>query len=225
LVPPIFGAVAIGALAFGVTRFAKEEVKADYVPSTKPTTHPSASASAPVTITSATASAATTAVAIAPTTIKTAAPKVTDRSIVIAHVKPPNGVAIAVDGVQQIVDTQPGSKLTLDLEKHELTFTCRNDGCIPDQKTIAAGDHDDSIDIALKIRPAKLKILGSPGSTYSSSDEPTLAIGMTSDAMVPMSAGQRVFHVTELPSNRTLSAMLTANTETTLDFTKPAASP
>ncbi len=227
LAPPIFGAIAIGALAFGITRFAKDEIKSDFVPSPKPTAHPTATVSAPVTITSATASApTTTSVAIAPTTVKTAAPKITDRAIVFGRIKPINGVIVAVDNMPVLDGPTPGSRITLDLQKHTLNFSCQKNACFPDEKTIEAGEHDESIDILLNIRPAKLKILGSPGSTYSSSDEPTLSIGMTSDVMVPITTGsQRVFHVTELPSNRTLSATLIANTETTLDFTKAAPTP
>jgi hypothetical protein len=224
LAPPIFGAIVIGAAAFGITRFAKDEIRTDVTVSPKPSAHPSATVSAAVAITSATAPT-TTAVSIAPIPTKTAAPKPTDRAIVFGRIKPINGVIVAVDNTPVLDGPSTGSRITLDLQKHTLNFSCKDDACFPDEKTIEAGDHDESIDILLKIRPAKLKIVGNPGSTYSSPDEPTLSIGMTSDAMVPMSSGQRAFAVTELPSNRTMKKYLSPNVETTFDFTKAAPTP
>jgi hypothetical protein len=113
----------------------------------------------------------------------------------------------------------------MDLDKHVLTFSCQKEACKHEQRTIEAGDRDQSIDVALQILPAKLKVIGNPGSTYSSPDDPNLPIGTTTDALVPMNAGLRVFHVIELPSKRELEKNLSPNAETVFDFTKSAGSP
>jgi hypothetical protein len=218
LVPPIFGAIAIGALAFAVTRFAKEEVKADYVPSTKPTTHASATASAPVTITSAIPSTTTTAVAITPPPIKSAAPKPTDRAIVFASVKPENGVIVSVDGTSVLNSPPPNSKLTLDLQEHTLKFTCSQDFCVPQEKDIAAGDQGDTIAINLTIRPATLQVNGDVGSSYRITEEPELAVVAGTPVKVRMGSAYMTIHVVNLANNKSREYSLVAGKTLAVDF-------
>lgn len=219
LLPPIFGAIAIGALAFGITRFAKDEIKVDKTPITKPTAKPTATVSAPLTVTSATASApTTTAVSIAPTSVKTAAPKISDRSITFTTVKPTQGVLVAVDGAQVLDTPAAGSKITLDLQPHVLKFSCRGDVCFPDEKDIEAGDQNQNVDIALKIRPATLMITDDPGSTYGIKEEPELPIAANVAIKIPMASGQLLIHVLK-NGKATRELTLTAGRTSNVDFT------
>jgi serine/threonine-protein kinase len=220
LAPPIFGAIVIGAAAFGITRFAKDEIKNDVVVARpKPSAHPSATVSAPVTVTSATASApTTTAAAIAPITVKMAAPKITDRSITFTKVKPQNGVLVAVDGAQVLDTPNPGSKITLDLQQHVLRFTCKADLCEPGEKTIEAGDQNQNVDIVLKIKPATLKVIDDPGSTYYIKEEPNILIASGHDIPIPMTAGTMVIHLVK-NGKVTRELTLAAGRQLDVDFT------
>jgi serine/threonine-protein kinase len=219
LAPPVFGAIAIGALAFGITRFAKDEIKSDFVPSPKPTAHPTATVSAPVTITSATASApTTTSVAIAPTTVRTAAPKITDRSITFTTVKPSIGVLVAVDGAQALDGPSPGSKITLDLQPHVLKFTCKADLCVPEEKDIPAGDQNETTDIALTIRPATLTVTDDNPGSYRINEEPELAIAPNVAIKIPMTRGTMGIHIVK-NGKTAKETMLTAGRTSNVNFT------
>ncbi|MEO8876430.1 MAG: serine/threonine-protein kinase [Polyangiaceae bacterium] len=225
LAPPIFGAIALGAVAFAVTRFAKDEVKPE-IPSASVSVIASASASAPISVASANPSAtAIKMTIIPPLTVKSATPKITERTITVGSVKPPFGVSIAVDEVPQIAQTQQNSKLTLDLEKHVLKFTCDKNFCVPDVQVIAAGDHDETINIALKIRPATLTITGDRASTYQITEEPTLAIGADVPTTVPMESGTFPIHVVQLPSNRVETLTLNAGRKSVVNFGSTGGSP
>jgi serine/threonine-protein kinase len=218
LAPPIFGAIVIGAAAFGITRFAKDEIKTDVVVQPKPSAHPSATVSAPVTITSATASApTTTAVSITPMPIKTAAPKLTDRSITFTRVKPSIGVLVSVDGAQVLDTPNPGSKITLDLQPHVLKFTCKADLCVPDEKNIPAGDQNQNIDIALTIRPATLTVTDDNPGSYRINEEPELAIAPNVAIKIPMNRGTMGIHIVK-NGKTAKETMLTAGRASEVDF-------
>jgi eukaryotic-like serine/threonine-protein kinase len=217
LAPPILGAIVIGAAAFGITRFAKDEIRTDVTVSPKPSAHPSATVSAAVAITSATAPT-TTAVSIAPIPTKTAAPKITDRSITVASVTPSNNVQVAVDGVLQIKSTVAGSKVTLDLEKHVLTFTCLGDVCVPRDMTIEAGDQNQNVDVALSIKPATLMITDDPGSAYRIDEDPNFPITANVAIQIPMKSGTWPIHIVK-NGKSSLPRTLVAGRRLDVDFT------
>ncbi|MEO7112960.1 MAG: protein kinase [Polyangiaceae bacterium] len=223
LAPPIFGAIVIGAAAFGITRFAKDEIRTDIIPSPKPSAHPSATVSAPVAITSATPSAPTTTVAIAPIPTKIAPPKITDRTITFTTVKPSQGVLVAVDGAQVLDAPQPGSKITLDLQPHVLKFACKSNMCVPDEKDIEAGDQNQNLDIVLKIKPATLLIKDSDiGSTYRINEEPELPIAANVSIKIAMESGTMPIHIVKNGDKEHQQKLtLVAGQGAEADFTAP----
>lgn len=223
LAPPIFGAIAIGAVAFGVTRFAKDEVKSETVPSATASVIASASASAPTVVASAAPSVTAVHMAIVPLPVKSATPKTTNRSIIFAKVRPANGVLIAVDGATTTSGATDGFRLTLDLGEHNLTFSCAQDLCVPEDHVIAAGDHDETMNIAMKIRPSYLTVSGGR-STYRITTL-GLDVGVGIKTTIPMQAGVLPITVVELGTNKTTGGTLVAGRSLTIDFNSDLGSP
>lgn len=225
VMPPVLGAVAIGALAFGVTRFAEKHPKLVHDPTTA--THSAAIAPVPSAITSEAPS--TTAptlhpVIAQPTAVHTSAPRKVDRTITIGTLRPPFGVKIALDGAAA-ADAQRGYHLTLDGDKHVLTFTCAADACAPLDRVVPGGDVDETIDVVMKVLPATLTITNpSVGFTYRIPEEPSVPVIAGTPSTVSMGeSSRRVVHVTEYPSQRTLSVTLSAGKNSTVDMSTAVA--
>ena len=143
------------------------------------------------------------------------------RTVTIGTLRPEFGVQIAVDGAPA-ADAQRGYHLTLDGEKHVLTFTCKADACAPYEKVFAVGDKDETIDVAMKILPATLTIKNAEsGSSYRIVEEPTVAISAGVPATIPMDSARRVVHVVEYPSQRTATGRLQAGKEASADMASP----
>ena len=224
--PPILGAVALGAIAFVVTRYAHKTPIAD-TSLGNPLPPPSLTAvgTSPVDTASApTASArpsASVPVVLMPIVKPLLVRSNLKRTVTIGTLRPEFGVQIAVDGAPA-ADAQRGYHLTLDGEKHVLTFTCKADACAPYEKVFAVGDKDETIDVAMKILPATLTIKNAEsGSSYRIVEEPTVAISAGVPATIPMDSARRVVHVVEYPSQRTATGRLQAGKEASADMASP----
>ncbi|MGH7328183.1 MAG: protein kinase domain-containing protein, partial [Polyangiaceae bacterium] len=218
--PPVLGAIAIGALAFGITRFADKHPK--IVATDPPATHSATVASVPTTIASEAPSASVAPHTIAmtnPIPVHTAAPKKIDLTITIGTLRPPFGVKIALDGALA-ADAAAGYHLTLDGDKHVLTFTCAANACAPLDKVVASGDDDQTVDVVMRVLPATVTVTNpTAGFTYRIPEEPSVPVIAGSPSTVSMGeSSHRVVHVTEYPSQRTLSVTLRAGKNSTVDM-------
>ncbi len=223
VVPGVAGALALGILAFFVTRALKTPpaplrhdppitiVRPE--PSIAPLVRadPTASASSPV-----------TALTIVPPPFTTrpvasaAAP--TRRTITLAKIRPVAGVLVAVDG-DSATEASSGKSITLDNKPHVLVFSCIEDLCEPQDRKVAPGDGDDAVEINLRIKPAKLTIVGDPTRSFVINEKPMLSVhaGATSD--VPMTRKSETFHVKELgEGNHEVAVTLTAGQVTRAVF-------
>jgi eukaryotic-like serine/threonine-protein kinase len=227
MAPILLGTVLLGTTAFFVTRAIKgspgitrpdvalvttpSAVLPILVPSGVPSSKPVVSAriSAPP------------VPAPAPIRSAIAAPKAIERTITINSVRPQFGVSIAVDDAASASATS-GMRVAIDGLPHTLKFTCANDACEPEQRALAAGDQPESLDVAMKIKPALLTIDGDPKGTYRVTEDPTISPRAGVPARVSMKGSRAVVHVVELTSGRTESATLLAGKETHVGFAQEA---
>lgn len=89
----------------------------------------------------------------------------TMRALVFDSVAPPFGVGVSVDGDPPITITR-GFRVTLDQKAHTLKFGCREDVCVPEQRTLPAGDRDEPMNVDLQIRPGTIVVHGDPSHSY-----------------------------------------------------------
>jgi hypothetical protein len=99
------------------------------------------------------------------------------------------GVVVTVDdGSPRHVST--GDALTLDGKSHALVFTC--EVCTPVRRDLAAGDKDDTLKIAVPIKPATLLIEGDVDKTYQIVQHPELTVRAGANVISLSSAYERV---------------------------------
>ncbi len=228
--PPILGAVALGALAFTVTRYAHKPIVDTSlggplpIPSLVPVGLEGVDIGARETSTASTASAAPSAsipVVLMPIPKPLPSRANVKRTVTIGTLRPEFGVQIAVDGAPA-ADAQRGFHVTFDGDKHVLTFTCKADACAPYEKVFGIGEKDETIDVAMRILPATLTIKNADsGSSYRIVEEPTIAISAGVPATIPMDSARRVVHVVEYPSQRTATGRLQAGKEASADMAAP----
>jgi serine/threonine-protein kinase len=226
IAPMLLGAVLLGTTAFFVTRALKglpgasrPEVLLTAPSTVLPRVLPSVVPSPKALVSTPTFVAPLPAPA--PFRSAVVPPKPIERTIAINSVRPQFGVSIAVDG-DPAAPASPGMKLSLDGQPHTLKFTCANDACEPEQRALMAGDQAESLDIAMKIKPALLTIDGDPKGTYRVTEDPTISPRPGVPARVPMKGSRMVVHVVELTSGRTESATLLAGKETHVGFAQEA---
>jgi serine/threonine-protein kinase len=99
-------------------------------------------------------------------------PRLTERVITL-RLQPPMGVRLSIDG-ESTRDVSTGETLRLDSSAHNLSFTC--DVCISVQQTVAAGDRDEMLTVAVPIKPATLDVQGDLDKTYQLVEDPQLVI-------------------------------------------------
>jgi len=107
------------------------------------------------------------------------------RSVVIASLRPVNGVLVSVDGA---APRETGSDVTfpLDDKAHALVFTCLRDLCDPRSYDVAAGDKDVSLDVTLHIHPGKLVVEGDTMHSYGIDELPTVTLTTGVAVNIPM---------------------------------------
>jgi serine/threonine-protein kinase len=220
--PGALGAIALGVLAFFVTRAVRHASTA-----APPLPHPTAEVSivkpdplplpsaivAPVASTkptpqAPTATVATTTATTRPTATSTATANA-KRTLTLAKVRPVAGVLVAVDG-DPAIQAASGKSITLSDKPHTLVFTCIEDLCDPQTRAVGAGDVDENVEVELKIKPAKLTIVGDQTKSYLIKELPQLAVHANAAAAVPMTRKTETFHVRELETDREQTVTLTA---------------
>jgi serine/threonine protein kinase len=218
--PMALAVVAMGALAFFVTRAIRPSIKADpLLTGTSPegsaltlgatgATLPSASALPPASSSGAGSASASVAGAgsarLAPTVAGplTARPPVVPlkpitRDIVVRSLQPRAGILLQVDDAPP-VDVEEGKRITLDGQIHTLVFSCRKDlentpVCeAPQRQSIPAGTAADAVDVRLRIKDALLHVRGDANRSYGIKEYPTIRVLVGEDTTIPLSQAAAV---------------------------------
>jgi serine/threonine-protein kinase len=131
---------------------------------------------------SAAASASATASARAPAPASTHAPTAaaphasaprTSERVITLRLQPPMGVTLSIDG-ESMRAVSTGEALRLDTGTHTLSFAC--DVCTPVQQVVGAGDRDETLTVAVPVKPAILDVQGDLDKTYQIVEDPQLLI-------------------------------------------------
>ncbi len=102
---------------------------------------------------------------------------------------PSMGVVLSVDeGAPRHVST--GDSLTLDGKAHSLAFSCGV--CTPVRRDVTVGDKDDTLKIAVPIKPATLLIEGDVDKTYQIVQHPEVSVRAGTNVVSLGSAFERV---------------------------------
>jgi hypothetical protein len=141
------------------------------------------------------------------------------RTITLAKVRPVAGVKVAVDG-DAAIEASSGITFALNEQAHTLLFTCIEELCEPQTRTVAAGDAEESVEVELKIKPARLVVAGDPSSSFVLREMPTLALLPNVPVAVPMTRKTERFHVRELVVDREIEVTLTAGELTRAIFSE-----
>jgi hypothetical protein len=126
--------------------------------------------------------------------------------------KPPMGVAVSIDA-QPTREVSTGDKLSLDGKAHALTFSCPrrggDDPCVAVHLTVAAGEKDDTLVVAVPVKPAILVVEGDVAKTYQVAQHPELAVRAGTNAVAVKSAYEAVT-VKEIETGASVSVRLEA---------------
>jgi hypothetical protein len=140
------------------------------------------------------------------------------RQLHMRSLSPPNGVEVTIDGEPK-VPISVGAALTFDSRAHRLKFYCIADLCEPAEVAIAPRSGDQDIDLALKIRPARVQIEGNLDHRFMIQEDPSLGSACAGvELKVPLESGQRVVHVIDLQTSRSIAVVLTAGHTTLVSF-------
>lgn len=222
LAPMVLAALAMGVAAFFVTSFLRQHPIADPknpVPAVSAAeVHPNPPPSSPTAVVSAPprSSAPIPAVVLPPVIKSAAPPQQVRREIQFAKVRP-QGVRVAVDG-DGAIDPDTQSLLTVDDKEHKLTFTCVGDLCVPVDRIVVAGDQNVTIEVELKIRPAKLLVEGNAARRYTVKERPGITLRAGQSAEIAMKRGTDRFTVVELETNREAIVDLKVGQEAKVTF-------
>jgi hypothetical protein len=223
--------VGLGAATYGVGRLV-QRVRGDIRPvptevqTEAPASVPTLAASAPMPSANA-APSASTAARFPQSTGVPPVPKVVDRSVQL-DLTPSMGVKVTIDGAETR-DVASGEALRLDNKAHTLAFTCfltvRDDKgatkleevCSPVQRTVAAGDKDDTLVVKVPIKPATLDIDGPVDKTYQVVEHPQLRVRAGLNTIAVGSVFESIT-VKQIDSNKTVSVRLHAGKSMTVTF-------
>lgn len=131
---------------------------------------------------------------------------------------PPYGVLARVD-TAEAAPLGIGQELDVTSHPHFVYLTCVHDMCEPQGVWIKPGEGTQELDVVMTIRPAQLQIEGNFAHRFVIQEEPSLGCGCAGVPMtVPLSSGERVVHVTDMQSNRTIAVVLTAGHSSLISF-------
>jgi serine/threonine-protein kinase len=204
--------VGLGAIAFLMGRV----VRIHATPVVSPTTSgspavilrpPAVVASAPVTSESAAPSASIPRrVTSFPGSIRDSAPKVTERTLTL-YLEPTMGLKLAIDDEAQR-DVSTGDAVRVDSRAHELVFAC--EVCTaPVHKLLAAGDKDDTLNVAVPVKAAMLDVRGDQDNTYQIVEDPQLVIRSGSNT-VPLKSMFQWVTVRQMETDKRVKVRLKA---------------
>src|SRR5262249_23745851 len=102
---------------------------------------------------------------------------------------------------------------------HFVFLTCVNDMCEPQGVWIKPGIETQELDVTMTIRPAHLQIEGNFAHRFLIQEDPSLGCGCAGVPMtIPLTSGERVVHVTDLQTKRTIAVVLTAGHSSLVSF-------
>jgi eukaryotic-like serine/threonine-protein kinase len=110
--------------------------------------------------------------AAVPAVAHEAAPKVTERTMTL-DLQPTMGVKLSIDG-EPPHSVSTGWTLPLDTKAHSFSFDC--EVCTPVQRSVAAGDKDETLTVSVPIKPATLNVRGDLDKTYQIVEDPQIVI-------------------------------------------------
>jgi hypothetical protein len=140
------------------------------------------------------------------------------RQLHVRSIHPAQGVEVAVDGDPRF-PVSAGASITLDGREHHLKFFCVSDLCEPAEVSVAQRSGDQVIDLALKIRPARIQIEGNLDHRFMIQEDPSLGSACAGvDLTIPLDSGQRVVHVIDMQTSRSIAIVLTAGKTTLVSF-------
>jgi hypothetical protein len=147
----------------------------------------------------------------------TAAPS--SHSIVLTRIVPPQGVMMALDDGPP-ARVQSGDSVTVDTAKeHVVVFTCAQNLCVPERRSVPAGTKEESLSVELRIRPAILVVKGDPTKEYVIVEQPQISVQVGQGVNVPASSGAD-FDVTvkEVLSDKAKTVTLHPGQTSTVSF-------
>jgi serine/threonine-protein kinase len=226
LVPVVLVSAALGTGAFFVTRALKHRSPTPGGPvlgSVLPVARPSASPSPPAPAPSSSVAVVHPRV-IAPPPIPHP-PKPVERKVTIGATHPSFGLLLAIDGVPQ-GEAHEGLALTLDGRAHDLTFSCKENECVPLTKNLPAGDDAQiSLPVHLNVKPASLVVDGNAALDYGLEEFPSIPVRVGVAVPIPIPYGNYAVHVVERTSGRRVTGTLKPGREVHVSFAQDPSSP
>ncbi|WP_146651200.1 serine/threonine-protein kinase [Labilithrix luteola] len=115
------------------------------------------------------------------------------RKLTFASVQPPAGVWASIDGATSF-EPYTGMSVDIDGEHHVLSLSCKSpftnkELCVPETRDIAAGEKEQSLDVRLRILPARLLVDGDPTHSYRIEEMPNTPVAAGAVTSIPMSKG------------------------------------
>ncbi len=138
-----------------------------------------------------------------------------ERKLVVETLQPPFGVFVRIDDGETYPVTE-GTELSLTAGKHKLHFACKADACIPQEQLVSPNEARVRVNVALRIRSARLRILAAPERRFQILESPSVDVRLGEDTEVPMSGSRATVHVVDLSSGRKTVAILSAGVVTTV---------
>jgi len=138
-----------------------------------------------------------------------------ERRVLIETLQPPFGVFVRIDDGETLPVSE-GTSLPLTPGRHVLHFACKGDACIPQANPVAAHEALVRVNLALRIRPARLRILAAPDRRFQILENPSVEVRLGEDTEVPMSGSRATVHVVDLATGRKTSTILNAGVVTTV---------
>jgi tRNA A-37 threonylcarbamoyl transferase component Bud32 len=137
------------------------------------------------------------------------------RSVVVESLQPPFGVVVRVDD-GEATPVAEGSSFAITPGRHVLQFGCKGDACIPQEIVVSSSESVVRARVALRIRPARLRILAAPERRFQLLEVPAVELRLGEDVEVPMRGSRAAVHLVDLATGKKTPAMLTAGVVTTV---------
>ena len=208
-VTPLMAILALGLVAFGVTRFVTAQRAR-----TEPEQRPRPEATAVTTVITAEPSSAIPAPRTsagkprimatpqAPSASAKREPRL--RNVTIIATDPLNGVRCSIDK-QDPIEVVAGKVLALSDGPHDLVYSCVQDMCDTNIAHIDAGEQDATLSIKMKIKDAHIIVDGPVGDNYGVTQFPNLRLRAGVPMPVSMSTGSDTLIVVDRNTNKTVT--------------------
>jgi serine/threonine protein kinase len=141
------------------------------------------------------------------------AAKPVQRSVTL-DLKPPMGISVSVDGQPDRFVTT-GDSLVLDSDPHVLVFNCK--WCTAISLPLAAGEKNETLDVAVPIRPATLVIKGKDEGHYQLVGRPELKVSAGTNT-IPLKSAYDQGVVQEIDTGATVHVKLEAGQVASVSF-------